>query len=303
MNRYTTGESCLQPSHLPHIDKMAHRAAQTWQPQKYLKFEQARLRPALELLERVPSLPSANGAVSIVDLGAGTGNMAPSFFKRWPKAEVTFVDSSTSMLERAKQEHNANESVTSAQCSYIEADFESFQPEKAVDLIYSNAALHWLSSERHKELLPRLFSFLKPGGTLAFQIPDTRVQPSHQLIAEAAKQVGLWDRVADVRWVTCERDPDFYYELFGEIGKVEELDMWSTVYAQVLEGENPVADFVGSTGFRPFMEALGDPSPAAEAFEKKYRGLITAAYPKQSDGRTIFNFKRFFVVATKSVAS
>ncbi|KAG7385045.1 hypothetical protein PHYPSEUDO_001981 [Phytophthora pseudosyringae] len=285
---------------------MAQRAAQTWQPLKYLKFERVRLRPALELLQRVPALPSAasndDGAVEIMDLGAGTGNMAPSFFKRWPKAHVTFVDSSASMLERAKQEHSANDSVKSDQCTYVEADFESFQPEKPVDLIFSNAALHWVSSERHKQLMPRLFSLLKPGGTLAFQIPDTRLQPSHLLIGEAAKQVGHSDQVAHVRWVTCERDPGFYYELFKSVDKDVELDMWATMYAQVLEGDNPVADFVGSTGIRPFMEALGDLSTAATEFEHKYRELIAAAYAKQSDGRTIFNLKRFFVVATKASA-
>lgn len=212
------------------------RAAQTWQPLKYLRFERVRLRPALELLERVPELPSASSkdddVVDIIDLGAGTGNMAPTFFKRWPKAHVTFVDSSASMLERAQQEHRANDSVKSEQCTYVEADFESFQPDKLVDLIFSNAALHWVSSERHKQLLPRLLSLLKPGGTLAFQIPDTRLQPSHQLIAAAAKQVGHWDSVADVRWVTCERDPGFYYELFKSVDKDVELDMWATVYAQ-----------------------------------------------------------------------
>ncbi|KAG6617441.1 Trans-aconitate 2-methyltransferase [Phytophthora cinnamomi] len=281
---------------------MAQRAAQTWQPQKYLKFEQVRLRPALELLERVPALPAGSGdAVKIVDLGAGTGNMAPSFFKRWSKAHVSFVDSSASMLERAKEEHSANAGVKSEQCAYVQADFETFEPEELVDLIYSNAALHWVSAERHKQLMPRLFSFLKPGGTLAFQMPDSRLQPSHQLMAEAAKQIGHWDHVADVRWVTCERDPDFYYELFKGIDKGVELDMWATVYTQVLEGENPVADFTGSTGLRPFMEALGDPSTAASDFEQKYRELIADAYPKQSDGRTILNFKRVFVVATKAV--
>ncbi|KAL4087009.1 hypothetical protein PRIC1_014067 [Phytophthora ramorum] len=283
---------------------MTHRAAsaaQTWQPLKYLKFEQVRLRPALELLARVPALSSTEDATEIMDLGAGTGNMAPAFFKRWPKAHVTFVDSSSSMLERAKLEHRANDDVKSDQCSYVQDDFESFQPDKPVDLIFSNAALHWVSSERHKQLMPRLFSFLKPGGTLAFQIPDTRLQPSHQLIAEAAKQVGHWERVAGVRWVTCERDPGFYYELFKSGDKDVELDMWATVYAQVLEGDNPVADFTGSTGIRPIMEALGDPSDAATEFERKYRELIAAAYPKQSDGQTIFNLKRFFVVATKAV--
>ncbi|KUF97392.1 Coiled-coil domain-containing protein 94 [Phytophthora nicotianae] len=210
---------------------MAHRAAQTWQPQKYLKFERVRLRPALELLERVRELPSTassgdDDVVEIIDLGAGTGNMAPSFFKRWPRARVTFVDSSASMLERAKQEHSVDDNVKTEQCAYLEADFESFQPDKPVDLIFSNAALHWYRQ------------------------------------GYGARHVGN-DVCASAR------------------------------------GDNPVADFVGSTGLRPFMEALADPSTAASEFEHKYRELIVAAYPKQCDGRMIFNFKRFFAVATK----
>lgn len=56
----------------------AKKAAQQWLPQSYLRFERFRLRPALELLARVPALPSAQ-APSIVDLGAGTCNMAPAF--------------------------------------------------------------------------------------------------------------------------------------------------------------------------------------------------------------------------------
>ncbi|RLN96664.1 hypothetical protein BBJ28_00002298 [Nothophytophthora sp. Chile5] len=312
---------------LPRI--MAQRAAssaQTWQPQRYLKFEQQRLRPALELLARVPPQVagvSDSDGMEIIDLGAGTCNMGPAFLyvkhgsslvmdiadtlcvnpnrNRWPEARVTFVDSSAAMLERAKQEHGANGSMDVQRCAYIEADFERFQPKEPADLIFSNAALHWVSAERHKTLLPRLLSFLKPGGTLAFQIPDSRLQPSHQLMVEAAKQLGLRERMGGVRWVTCERDPDFYYELFKNTDPDVELDMWATVYAQVLEGGNPVADFTGSTGLGPYLEALGGRGdPAADEFEQKYRELVAAAYPKQSDGKTLFNLKRFFVVATKA---
>lgn len=62
----------------------AAQAAQQWHPAKYLKFESLRLRPALELLSRVPVLQSLaqNGdaaAPAIVDLGAGSCNMGPAF--------------------------------------------------------------------------------------------------------------------------------------------------------------------------------------------------------------------------------
>ncbi|KAF1331631.1 Hect e3 ubiquitin ligase, partial [Globisporangium splendens] len=282
----------------------AAQAAQVWQPAKYLKFETFRLRPALELLGRVPSLPSQRGnePIQIADLGAGSGNMGPAFLQRWPNASVTFVDTSASMLEQGKAEHASNPDIdAAAHFSYVQDSFETYQPTSPVDLIYSNAALHWVSTERQANLLPRLLSYLKPGGVLAFQIPDTRAQPSHQLMVEAAAQLGITDLVANVRWVTCERDPDFYYELFKSVDAQIGLDMWATIYAQVMEGENPVADFTSSTGLGPYLEQLGgrDQTPIAKQYEQKYRELIAKAYPKQKDGRTIFNLKRFFVIATK----
>jgi trans-aconitate methyltransferase len=276
-------------------------AAQSWRPQQYLQFEQARLRPALELLARVPQLPDER-APRIVDLGAGTGNMAPAFLQRWPDAHVTFVDSSASMLERARADHAAL--AAAGRLAYSQADFEAFAlaEDEPLDLIFSNAALHWVSADAHKTLLPRLLSLLKPGGVLAVQMPDSRAQPSHQLMREAATQLGLAEQVADVRWVTCEREPQFYYELLSDAGAAPEaLDLWTTTYAQVLGGENPVAAFTSSTGLGPYLEKLGGRSaPLAESFEAKYRELIARAYPKQADGRTVFNFKRFFAVAVKA---
>lgn len=221
--------------------------------------------------------------------------------RRWPNATVTFVDSSASMLAKGKADHASNPDVDTTRFRYVQDSFETFKSTDAVDLIYSNAALHWVDLERQAQLLPRLVAQLKPGGVLAFQIPDTREQPSHQLMREAARQLGIADQVADVRWVTCEQDPSYYYELFKRIDGDLALDMWATVYAQVMEGENPVADFTASTGLGPYLEQLGgrDETPLARGFERKYRELIAQAYPKQSDGCTIFNLKRFFLVAVK----
>ncbi|GMF29779.1 unnamed protein product [Phytophthora lilii] len=186
-----------------------------------------------ELLARPQSVFAALASSST---GAGIANRMLCNRKRWPKAHVTFVNSSSSMLDVAQREHKENEDLDTQRLAYIQADFESYEPERPVDLIFSNAALQWVNADKHKEILPRLYSFLKPGRVLAFQIPDTRLQPSHQRMVDAAKELGLSDRVAGVRWVTCEKDPSFYYELYkGADGGVE-LDMWAAVYAQVSRG-------------------------------------------------------------------
>lgn len=52
--------------------------------------------------------------------------------------------------------------------TWLQADVAKWQPQLPVDVIYSNAALHWLHG--HGALFRRLRSFLAPGGVLAVQV-------------------------------------------------------------------------------------------------------------------------------------
>ena len=55
-----------------------------WNPQQYLGFADLRLRPALDLLARVPAAAPAE----VVDLGCGPGNVTPFLARRWPAATL-----------------------------------------------------------------------------------------------------------------------------------------------------------------------------------------------------------------------
>ena len=78
--------------------------------------------------------------------------------ERFPDAVIQCVDASESMLAAAKESHRDLQGI-----EYTLANFESFDPKQPVDVIYSNAALHWVSFDVHRTLLPRLVSYLKPG--------------------------------------------------------------------------------------------------------------------------------------------
>ena len=129
----------------------------SWDPSQYLKFGNERLRPALDLLARVP----LDAPQALVDLGCGAGNVTQFIEARWPQAQVTGVDSSAEMLVKARA---ALPAVT-----WIESEIAAWRPAAPVDLIYSNAALHWLPA--HEALLSGLMQHLKPGGVLAVQMP------------------------------------------------------------------------------------------------------------------------------------
>ena len=56
----------------------------------------------------------------------------------------------------------------------------------AFDLVFSNAALHWLSD--HEDLMKRLVGCLAPGGQLAFQVPANHDHPAHVAADEVARE-------------------------------------------------------------------------------------------------------------------
>ncbi len=107
-------------------------AGTSWNPAQYLKFGSQRLRPALELLDRV--LLAAPAVV--FDLGCGPGEVTRLMAERWPSAAVYGLDNSPQMLETAAAE--------ASRVQWTEADIGSWTPTEAPDLIYSNATLHWV---------------------------------------------------------------------------------------------------------------------------------------------------------------
>ena len=73
------------------------------------------------------------------------------------------------------------------------------------------------------------------------------------------------------------------------------LEMWETEYLQVLEGEHPVKEWTKGTWLRPLLDALEEPERGR--FEAAYAALVARAYPPRPDGRTLFPFRRLFIVA------
>lgn len=256
-----------------------------WDPRQYLKFSDHRLRPALELLERV----TVDSPGAVYDLGCGAGQVTRLIAERWPEARVFGVDHSREMLAQAASEPGRVE--------WIEADIGSWRPAEPAGLIYSNATLHWL--ENHDQLFPRLLGFLEPGGCLAVQMPLSWGAPSHRLMRETLADGGPGGRALGSerlrqtvarKWV---EDAAGYYDLLA--GSTSGLDIWETEYLQVLEGEDAVLEWVKGTGLRPVLNGLEGDERAL--FLREYTLRLREAYPRRTDGRTLYPFRRLFLVA------
>ncbi|MCH8239481.1 MAG: methyltransferase domain-containing protein [Proteobacteria bacterium] len=252
-----------------------------WDPAQYLAFAGERLIPALDLLSRIPL--AAPGTV--IDLGCGAGNVTKALKQRWPEAAFTGVDGSPDMLARARAEDPDIE--------WVEADVNDWRPGAPVDVIYSNAALHWLDD--HAALFPRLLGHIAPGGFLAVQMPRNWAAPSHICIAEAV-HAGPWrDKLKPLLRPAPTHAPKVYYDILAPL--TSSLAIWETEYCQILEGENPVAEFVKGSQLKRYLDALEEPERSA--FENDYRARILEAYPKRENGKTLFPFRRLFVLAER----
>ncbi|MFN8570782.1 MAG: methyltransferase domain-containing protein [Gemmatimonadaceae bacterium] len=254
-----------------------------WSPDQYLRFADARLRPALDLIARVTLDPPRPR--TIYDLGCGTGNITKLLKTRWPDADVTGIDSSAEMLARAAAETPG--------VRWVEGSVDAWKAPTPVDLVFSNAALHWIPE--HATLFPHLARQVAPGGVLAVQMPRNFAAPSHTGIFETARS-GTWrERLEPLIRETPVLSPAEYFALLHEFGDV---DIWETEYLQILRGPDPVKEWTKGTWLRPFLAAL-DSSESRE-FESQYASRMRAAYPPRADGLTLFPFRRLFIVLKRS---
>jgi trans-aconitate 2-methyltransferase len=250
----------------------------SWSPSTYLAFADERTRPAADLLARVPNENPSH----VADLGCGPGNSTALLVQRWPHAKIEGIDSSPQMIEAAKKSGVA--------ADFTLADLASWKPAAAYDVIFSNATYQWLPD--HRALLPRLMGFVAKGGVFAFQVPNNQYSPSHTLMRDVAAQ-GPWaEKLANVRGIFVEK-VQTYFDILAP--HAASLDIWTTEYLHVLDGEDAVFKWVSGTGLRPFLDALNEDERVQ--FAREYKARLNVAYPRRADGKTLFPFSRLFAVA------
>lgn len=253
-----------------------------WDAAQYLRFEDERTRPSIDLLARVP----LGDPKRCIDLGCGPGNSTELVAQRFAGAATEGLDSSPDMLEKARKRL--------PNLSFVLGDVNSWSDAAGYDLIFANAVLQWLPD--HEGLFPRLAGSLKPGGCLAVQMPNNLAEPSHVAMREVAAQ-GPWaERLATAK---AERSA------IGSFGDYRRwlmaagcrVDIWQTTYVHALAGVEAIAEWFKSTGLKPYLDRLT--AEEREVFLTRYLARIAPAYPPEQDGKVLLRFPRLFIVAVR----
>jgi len=98
-----------------------------------------------------------NGDEVILDLGCGDGILTEQLSTLVPNGKVIGIDASIGMIEAAKKYEKNN-------LTFICKDINDMDFVNCFDVIFSNAALHWVKN--HERLLKNVLVALKPNGII-----------------------------------------------------------------------------------------------------------------------------------------
>ena len=248
-----------------------------WNPDLYHKFQTERAAPFYDLLALVDVRPN----LKVIDLGCGTGELTRQLADALPNSDVTGLDSSPQMLDKAASFSRPGLAFTQGNQSTLTG---------AWDLIFSNAALQW--SENHAELIPQLFDKLNPGGQIAMQIPSNHNHISHQIYRETANEemfkfiLNGFQRYAPVLSI------DDYARIFFNCG-AEHITVFEKIYPHVLADADAVVEWISGTALVPYFERLGKHK---EEFVQSIREKMRIAMP---DSPVFYPFRRILFSARK----
>ena len=118
----------------------------------------------LELITQAAAAVTPHARAAL-DVGCGAGNYALKLLERLPGLDLTLLDLSQPMLDRALQRVGP---ATTGRVRAVQADVRAFDPGLGqYDVIVAAAVLHHLRGEDEwRAVLARLYHALRPGGSL-----------------------------------------------------------------------------------------------------------------------------------------
>jgi trans-aconitate 2-methyltransferase len=248
-----------------------------WDAAQYARFRSERARPFDDLVTRI----DRESVRTIADIGCGDGALTRSLLDRWPDAEIWGIDSSKEMLARAPQATGLH---------FVHADLRQWRPPVPLDLLISNAVLHWVAD--HAGVLRAFSEWLAPGGTLAIQMPNNRAETAYRMAGALADEPAWRERLRGVAWDVLVETPRFYVEQLAALGF--QIDLWETIYYHRLARASEIVEWIKGTALRPILTALGDVEGARFLAELSAR--VAPEYPEGPQG-VLFPFRRLFFIA------
>jgi trans-aconitate 2-methyltransferase len=232
--------------------------ATDWDAETYHRIAGMQERWGLRVLDRL----ELRGDETVLDAGCGSGRMTRHVLERLPTGRVIGVDASPSMIEHARQELGDDERL-----ELRVADLAELELDEPVDVIFSNATLHWVPD--HERLFTRLFVALRPGGRMEVQFGgEGNVEEFIAAIESVASEPEFSDHLSELEAPWYFAGPEETEARLRAAG-FEVESIWLDHYDE--KPDDPY-QFMRASGLNAHLERL--PGDLSERFMERLRARL-----------------------------
>ncbi len=258
--------------------------ADAWDPGQYDRFREERQQPFRDLLQLV----NPNPAMSVVDLGCGTGETTLELHRTLACKSTLGIDSSMQMLDKSRALSAPGLRFAMARVEDI-GDWSTSGAR--YDLLFSNACLHWVPD--HIPLFAALAERLAEHGQLAVQMPVNFDHASHTICADLCEQPPYAQHLRGNRTLPV-LPPEEYARLLHKLG-FQRQRVLLQVYGHKLDSRDDVVEWVKGTLLTEPRRRL--PTELYQSFEDEYRRRLMGRLVDEKP--FFYPFKRLLIWAEK----
>lgn len=215
-----------------------------------------------------------------IDLGCGNGALSKALHEKGFR--VKGIDSSKELLEIAKKNY--------PEIDFLEADATNFTIQEQVDIVFSNAVLHWIDKEHQSEMLKCVSNALKQHGQFVFELGGY----GNNLLIHRALSEAFSRRNYDY-------NNTFYFPKIGEYASLLENAGFKVIYAVLfdrpteLKGNDGLKDWINMFIKTPFIK-ITDRAERIAIMNETVENLRNGLY---KDGKWYADYVRLRMKALK----
>ena len=169
-----------------------------WNPADYSRSSPAQHQWAGELIAKLV----LRGDERVLDIGCGDGRVTAMMAKNVPRGSVVGIDSSAEMIRFSRDHFPPDKNPN---LSFMQVDAQKLTFHDEFDLVFSNAALHWIPC--HRAVLAGIRRSLREDGKMLVQMGGK---------GNAAKVFEAFELLRrEPRWEPYFRNFSFVFGFFG----------------------------------------------------------------------------------------
>lgn len=228
------------------------------------------------------------GDEAILDLGCGDGILTEQLSKLVANGKAVGIDASVGMIAVAKKVEKGN-------LTFICMDINDMDFVNRFDVIFSNAALHWVKN--HERLLKNSIAALKANGFIRWNFAgDGNCSNFFDVVRTVMNEDSYKNYFSDFEWPWFMPTQSEYEKLIADVGFCQ-ANVWFENADRYFQTSDELIKWIDQPSIVPFIDRV--PNDKKESFRDAVVEMMISK-TQQPDGRCFETFRRINVVAYAS---